>query len=131
MVWTNFSFQTNQVLTAAQLNNLQSNFVAVSSLDSGAPRIMPSMALAPLSVTDYTLYGVGIGINSRDLFVSSGVWSAIKVNSSGSSAGWTRMRWRTDINTWQDEIDSGMFFSTGSDTKLYSTFSQGVYLLRF
>lgn len=40
MTWTSFTFSVGQVLTAAQMNNLYSNFAALAAGDSGAPDIV-------------------------------------------------------------------------------------------
>lgn len=39
MAWTALTFSVGQILTAAQMNNLQSNFTALANGDAGAPLI--------------------------------------------------------------------------------------------
>lgn len=39
MAWTALSFSVGQVLTAAQMNNLQANFAAMAANETGAPDI--------------------------------------------------------------------------------------------
>lgn len=39
MAWTALTFSVGQILTAAQMNNLQSNFTALANGDTGAPAI--------------------------------------------------------------------------------------------
>ena len=39
MAWTDLNFTVGQILTAAQMNNLQGNFSAVMNGDSGAPNL--------------------------------------------------------------------------------------------
>lgn len=39
MAWTSLSFSVGQVLTAAQMNNLQANFAALAANDTGSPNI--------------------------------------------------------------------------------------------
>lgn len=40
MTWTTLSFSVGQILTAAQMNNMYSNFAAMGAADTGAPSIV-------------------------------------------------------------------------------------------
>lgn len=44
MGWTALGFSVGQVLTAAQMNNLQANFAAMAAGNSGAPVLAPVLA---------------------------------------------------------------------------------------
>lgn len=57
MTWTGQSFTVGQVLTAAQMNNLQADITALANADSGAPDIGPAIAAA----------NAGAGIQQGDL----------------------------------------------------------------
>lgn len=68
MTWTNFSFSVGQVLTAAQMNNLYSNFAAIAAGDAGAPSIQQA-ALAANAVGEGQIdwaSGMGFGFHYLD-----------------------------------------------------------------
>lgn len=46
MAWTSLSFSVGQVLTAAQMNNLQANFAAVAGNEAGAPVLLTATNVA-------------------------------------------------------------------------------------
>jgi len=52
MAWTALTFSVGQILTAAQMNNLQSNFTAVADGNVGAPKIQD--AALDLKIIDRT-----------------------------------------------------------------------------
>lgn len=56
MAWTTLNFSVGQILTAAQMQNLDDNFEALAAGDSGAPNIVQ----AALSTTELNYAGSGI-----------------------------------------------------------------------
>ena len=53
MAWTNQSFSVGQVLTAAQVNNLNNNVTAIMNGDSGAPRLQQAALRDSVAATGY------------------------------------------------------------------------------
>lgn len=69
MAWTGLTFSVGQILTAAQMNNLQGNFAGMADADPGAPTIDPINAMnhqgAAGAIGTYILAG---GVNSTVAF---------------------------------------------------------------
>ena len=63
MAWTALSFSVGQVLTAAQMNNLQANFAAMAAGDVGAPDI------------EFAAHDFTIATNSSQSISSAGTWT--------------------------------------------------------
>jgi len=71
MTWTGQSFTVGQVLTAAQMNNLQADITALANGDSGAPEIIRAALKTNTGTTAGTLSSfskVNITLNAYSFF---------------------------------------------------------------
>lgn len=129
MVWTNFSFQTNQALTSAQLNNLQANFPAMVAGEAGFTEINASLALMSYNFTEITTITLG-GTNPHIYYPDSGTWLVVHSTTPYFSNLMSVKQFCTSTNSWHSALLSSVMHSDGANLYITATFSASALMVR-
>ena len=63
MAWTGQNFSVGQILTAAQMNNVQADISALAAGDVGAPEIVRAAIKSTIDVTHTGSLGAGLNVD--------------------------------------------------------------------
>jgi hypothetical protein len=114
MTWTGQSFSVGQILTAAQMTNLQADITALANGDSGAPTIIspspPSRILDDAITTDGA-QSIGAGAAWT---IPQGFHNLVSLHASGADVQiYVNAAWRAGLTT-----ACGAVFSDGTNMRL-------------
>lgn len=93
MTWTGQTFSVGQVLTAAQMTNLQSDITALANGDSGAPKIQAAaldasiVSSAKVALTSETDTNIGNILSGGTHTLDEGIYSFIYIDASAAASG--------------------------------------------
>ncbi len=114
MAWTGQTFSVGQILTAAQMNNLQADITAHANGDTGAPQ-QQTAGIADLAVTQAKIATAAVGQGQLKTTTASGsVYIAANTSGTYSLAGGTYSMWTIGSGTSASNPTVGYF--GGGDT---------------